>query len=84
MGITLMRRDVSAVTAMPYMFEFITQNELYEIFEDILYVDTNVAFWMLSVFPNVPIYMQDNKLFINACNSNNIAIATLFAIMRPE
>ena len=71
-------------TAMPYMFDFITQNEMYEIFKDIIYVDTNIAFWMLSVFPNIPIYLQDNKLFINACNSNNIAVATLFAIMRPE
>ena len=69
---------------MPYMFDFITKNELHEILKDILYVDTNIAFWMLSVFPNIPIYSHDDKLFIKACNNNDIAVATLFAIMRLD
>ena len=37
-----------------------------------------------TVFPNIPIYSHANKLFIKACNNNDIAVATLLAIMRPD
>lgn len=71
-------------TNMPFMFDFITALELYDIFDEIIQHDVDMAFWMLTAFPYIPIYLYDNRIFFNACNDNNIPVATLFAVIRPD
>lgn len=69
---------------MPDLFNFLTIYELYNIFEEALNENFEMAKWMISVFPHIPIYNFNNKLFINACKLNNIDVAKLFVKSRPS
>ena len=43
-----------------------------------------MAFWMGKCFPQLRVYSNNNKLFIDACNSNDIDVAQLVVSIRPH
>ena len=69
---------------MPDLFNFLTIQELYTIFEEVLSDHLEMAEWMISVFPHIPIYNSNNRLFINACKLNDIDVAKLLVNSRPS
>ena len=69
---------------IPSVFDTLTSTELYDFFELAVYSDLEMAFWMGKCFPQLRVYSNNNKLFIDACNSNDIDVAQLVVSIRPH
>ena len=43
-----------------------------------------MASWFLEKFPNIPLFLNRNNLFINICKNNEIKKAKLFSNIKPN
>ncbi len=71
-------------TINPYIFNFLKDYELYQYLLDVIYLNIDMAEWLLNTFPNIPLYMENNFLFINCCSNNNLQEARLLQKIKPN
>lgn len=68
----------------PSLFNFLTNQELYSYFSELIYSDIEVAQWLFLSFPNIPLYMDNNYLFIECCRNNKIKEAQFIQKIKPN
>lgn len=65
-------------------FDFLTNDQLYQVFSEVLFLDIDMAEWLLNAFPNTPLYMENHFLFISCCSNNYLQEALFLKKMKPN
>ena len=68
----------------PSLFYFLTNQELYKYFSELIYSDIEIAQWLFLSFPNIPLYINNNYLFIDCCSNNKIKEAQFIQKIKPN
>lgn len=69
---------------IPDVFNFLTNEELYNIFDKLIHRNFNMAKWLIEKFPCIPLFLNKNELFIRFCKNNEIEKAKLFTSIKPN
>ena len=69
---------------IPDVFNFLTNEELYNIFDKLLQTNFDMAKWFIEKFPNIPLFLNRNYLFIKLCQNNEIKYAELLSNIKPH
>ena len=68
----------------PQVFSFLTNDHLYDFLLETIYSNVDMAEWLLKSFPNIPLYVGNNYLFIKCCSNNHLQQARLLQRMKPN
>ena len=68
----------------PDAFSFLTNEQLYDLLLEIIFSNVDMAEWLLKSFPNIPLYVGNNYLFINCCSNNYLQEALLLQKIKPN
>ena len=68
----------------PNAFSFLTDDQLYDLLLEIIFFNIHMAEWLLKSFPNIPLYVGNNYLFIKCCSNNHLQQARLLQRMKPN
>jgi len=66
----------------PLLFHSFSKKDLYELL-CISQKNIDIIKWLLNMYDYIPIYLDNDILFINAINSNNIELCELLSKYRP-
>ena len=68
----------------PSLFYFLTNQQLYKYFSELIYLNIEVAQWLYESFPSIPLYLDNNYLFIECCSNNRIQEAQFLQKIKPN
>ena len=69
---------------IPNIFKNLSYEQIYLIFKNACYYDIKFAKLLYNIFPDIPIYINNNKIFIELCNDNKIDSVYFLMDIRPN
>lgn len=66
-------------------FDNLSHLECYRLFKNAcMTINYDIAIWLYTINPNIPINLHKDEIFLYACKNNNVNLASMLYEMRPK